>query len=253
MKTPEKVSIFWNPWHGCTKISPGCQHCYVYRMDKRFGRNPEICVPTGTLDLPIWKVGRKKSEKRYRISPGSNVMTCFTSDFLLKEADEFRKVAWDCIRERSDCQFSFITKRIDRFLECIPDDWGDGWDNVHVTCTIENQKMADYRLPIFLSLPIKHRSLCLEPLLEYVDLTSYLPIHKIDYVVSGGESGSGARQCRYEWIKRIKSDLDAHQIPLWFKQTGARFIDENGVLHRVARCNQFEEANKLGLSNFSLT
>lgn len=61
------------------------------------------------------------------------------------------------LRERSDCQFLFLTKRIERFIDCVPLDWGDGWENVIVGCTVENQRRADERLEIFSQLPIKHK------------------------------------------------------------------------------------------------
>ena len=78
---------------------------------------------------------------------------CFQTDFLIEEADEWRIECWKAIKERSDCTFFFLTKRIDRFLKCIPDDWGEGYENVIVCCTIENQETADSRLPIFNNLP----------------------------------------------------------------------------------------------------
>lgn len=242
------MQVKWNPWHGCTKISPGCEHCYVYRMDKRFGRNPEVCNPTNALEFPIWK--NRKGE--YKLPYDSDVMLCFTSDFLLESADEFREKAWNCIRERSDCNFMFVTKRINRFMSCIPDDWNDGWDNVIVCCTCENQEMANYRLNIFKNLPIKHKSICLEPLLEYIDINQYLDDPSIVYVISGGESGPDARVCDYKWAYKIMEDCHKHNVKFWFKQTGARFINEHGDLMKVARCNQYAEADKLGLSNISL-
>ena len=69
---------------------------------------------------------------------------------------------------RKDCWFYFFTKRIDRLEQCLPSDWGDGYDNVLIGCTVENQDRADYRLPIFLSLPIKHKSIIVSPILEKV-------------------------------------------------------------------------------------
>ena len=69
------------------------------------------------------------------------VYMCFSTDFLVEEADEWRSECFKMIKERKDCQFLFLTKRIDRFLSCIPEDWNDGYDNVIVCTTIENQKM----------------------------------------------------------------------------------------------------------------
>ena len=169
-----KDSIYadWNPWHGCTKISPGCKFCYVYRQDEMYG-NPTAssrCTKNAAFDLPVQR-GRGGS---YKIPPGRIILTCFTSDFLLKDADPWRQDCWRMMRERSDCWFYFFTKRIDRLAECLPPDWGEGYDNVMIGCTVENQERADFRLPIFLSLPIKHRSVIVAPMLERVDLSKWL-------------------------------------------------------------------------------
>lgn len=179
----------WNPWHGCTKISPGCKYCYVYRQDEMYGSeiSSSECRKTANFNLPI----KKKRDKSWKIESGKLVFTCFTSDFLLKDADEWRPECWQMIKQRSDLWFFFFTKRIDRFMECVPDDWGDGYDNVIVGCTVENQEMADYRLPIFLSLPIKHKSIIVAPMLTAIDLTPYLN-DTIEEVSVGGESGEHA-------------------------------------------------------------
>lgn len=240
--------VFWNPWHGCQKISSGCEHCYVYRMDKRFGRDPSVCKPTNSLEMPIWK--NKRGE--YKLPLNSEVMMCFTSDFLLDKADEFRDKAWNCIKEREDCTFTFITKRIDRMKECLPDYWNDIKDRIDVTSTVENQQMADYRIPILLDLPLSKRSLCVEPLLEEIDLSKYLKTGLIHHVTIGGESGSGARVCKYEWVKRIVDDCRRYNVDYWFKQTGARFIDNDGNLLKVARCDQYKKAKEYNLANHPL-
>ena len=78
------------------------------------------------------------------------------------------------IRERSDCTFLMITKRIDRVAACLPADWGEGWPHVVLCCTCETQERADYRLPIYLSLPLCRREVICEPLLERLDLSRYL-------------------------------------------------------------------------------
>lgn len=241
--------VFWNPWHGCKKISAGCEHCYVYRMDKRFGRDPSECKATNALEMPLWK--NRKGE--YKIPLNSRVMTCFTSDFLLDEADKFRDKAWNCIRERKDCEFSFITKRIDRMEDCLPEYWDEIKDRIDVTSTVENQQMADYRIPILLDLPLSKRSLCIEPLLEEIDLSKYLKTGLIHHVTIGGESGSGARICKYEWVKKIVDDCKKYNVDYWFKQTGARFIDDKGELLKIARCNQYSKAKEYNLANHPLT
>jgi len=193
------------------------------------------------FDAPI----KKKRDGSYKIPSGRIVFTCFTSDFLLKDADPFRNDCWDMIRQRSDLSFYFFTKRIDRFMDCIPSDWGDGWNNVLVGCTVENQEMADYRLPIFKSLPIKHKSIIVSPILEKVDLSEYLDTD-IEEVCVGGESGNEARVCNYDWILKIRQDCIDKDVPFRFHQTGAFFIKDN-KLYRIPRKLQLSQAHKANI------
>ena len=95
------------------------------------------------------------------------------------------------MRERKDLSFVIITKRIHRFLQCIPKDWNEGYENVAIQCTCENQEMADYRLPLLLQAPIRHRSVIHEPMLGPIEIGRWLSTGKIERVVCGGESGPG--------------------------------------------------------------
>jgi protein gp37 len=149
------------------------------------------------------------------------------------------------MRQRSDLWFFFFTKRIYRFMECVLDDWGDGYDNVIVGCTVENQEMTDYRLPIFLSLPIKHKSIIVSPILSAVDLTPYLN-ETVEEVSVGGESGVDARPCDYDWILDIREQCVSKEIPFRFHQTGAHFI-KDGRMYRVPRCYQLSQAHKANI------
>ncbi|MDP4108590.1 MAG: DUF5131 family protein [Bacillota bacterium] len=231
----------WNLWHGCHKISAGCAHCYVYRIDERHGRDSSVVAKTGDFNLPI----RKNRTGEYKIKPGETLYTCFTSDFLLEDADEWREEAWSMIKTRSDVAFFFITKRIDRLSLCLPPDWGDGYDNVHICCTVENQDRADYRLPIFINAPIKKKSIICEPLLEKIDLSPYLGPW-IDGVTVGGESGEDARACDYDWVLELRRQCVIFNVPFHFKQTGAKFLKE-GKLYRVKRQFQFQQARRAGI------
>lgn len=231
----------WNPWHGCRKISAGCLNCYVYRTDAKYDKDSSVIAQTNNFNLPV----KKNREKQYKIA-NDIVYTCFTSDFLLEEADEWRIEAWKMIKLRSDLNFLFITKRIDRFLSNLPCDWGDGYDNVIVGCTCENQDRADYRLSIFLSLPIKHRIIICEPLLENLDLTNYLS-NKIERVVVGGESGSKARICDYSWVLNIREQCQNFGVSFWFKQTGARFR-KDGKVYYISRKLQHHQARKANIN-----
>ena len=170
-----------------------------------------------------------------------------TSDFFIEEADSWRKEIWNIIRTREDLHFAIITKRIERFKNCIPDDWNDGYDNVRIICTCENQSMADERLPIFLELPIKHREIIHEPMLEQINIEKYIKNNKIKCVTCGGESGNNARECNYEWILNTKEQCKKYNVQFYFKQTGANFI-KNGQRYNIPRYEQMKQADKANIN-----
>ncbi len=234
----------WNLWHGCRKISPGCENCYVYRHDGKYGIDSSIVKKNRDFDKPV----RKNRAGEYKVKSGELLYTCFTSDFFLDSADGFRDEAWEMIKARSDVKFLFITKRITRFYECIPKDWGSGYDNCIIGCTCENRGMAEARLPIFLQAPIKHKFIVCEPLLEYVDLREYLD-KSIEFVIVGGESGLDARVCDFDWVLKMSRDCAEKSIPFRFKQTGYNFI-KDGKNYKIARKYQHSQAKKAGLDTY---
>ena len=147
------------------------------------------------------------------------------------------------IRERQDCTFLFLTKRIDRFMSCIPDDWEDGYDNVVVCCTIENQKNADYKLSIFKDLPIKHKCITAQPLLEKIDIEKYLD--DIVLVVVGGESDINARPFNYDWALSIREQCIRKNVNFEFRQCGTYTI-KDGKQYKIQTkdlCKQAKLAN----------
>lgn len=243
METKESIYADWNPWHGCTKISPGCKYCYVYRQDEMYGAeiSSSLCRKTGNFNLPV----KKKRDGSYKIPSGKIVFTCFTSDFLLSDADDWRTECWEMIRKRRDCWFYFFTKRIDRLEKCLPHDWGSGYDNVLIGCTVENQERADFRLPVFCKLPIKHKSIIAAPLLERINIEPYLS-SDIEEVSVGGESGLNARPCNYDWILDLRSQCIEKNIPFRFHQTGAHFI-KNGRMYNIKRSYQSVQAKKANI------
>lgn len=204
----------WNPWRGCHKFSEGCKYCYIHKGDSKRGIDTNIIVKGDKFYSPIEK--NRKGE--YKIKSGQLVYICFSSDFLIEEADEWRKECWQMIKERSDLNFLFLTKRIERFSQCIPDDWNDGYDNVIVGCTIENQRTADYRLGIFDKLAIKHKNIVCQPLIEKIDLSDYLT--GIELVVVGGESDVNARVFNYDWALSIREQCINANVNFNFRQYG---------------------------------
>lgn len=232
----------WNLWHGCHKLSAGCRNCYVYRGDSKHGRDSTVVAKTEKFNLPL----QRKRDNTYKIPAGTLVYTCFTSDFLIEEADEWRSEAWEMMRERPDLHFLFITKRIDRLCQCLPSDWGEGYDNVTICCTMENQDRVDYRLPIYKAAPVKHKIIICEPLLSSIDFGEELGTW-VEQIVVGGESGREARICDYEWVLDIRRQCIEHGINFWFKQTGYRFVKE-GREYKVARHFQHSQARKAGIN-----
>lgn len=216
---------FWNPWRGCKRCSEGCLHCYIHKGDLKRGINTNDIVKTKDFYKPVERL--KNGD--YKMKSGL-VYMCFSTDFLIEEADEWRSECFKMIKERKDCQFLFLTKRIDRFLSCIPEDWLDGYDNVIVCTTIENQKNADYKLSIFNNFPIKHKIITAQPLLENIDIEKYL--NDIEEVVVGGESDINARVLDYDWVLNIRRQCINKNVSFTFRQCGTNFIKE-GRLYKL--------------------
>jgi hypothetical protein len=187
--------------------------------------------------------GQENSKGRIQYIKGGKILaTCFATDFFLPEADEWRKESWAMIKERQDIDFLILTKRIDRFPVSLPSDWDGGYENVNIGCTVENQKSADYRLPLFLSYPIKRRFIACAPLLEAIDLTPYL--HGVEHVTVGGETGREARECDYDWVLDIRKQCIEAKVTFWFKNTGS-FFKRNGAVEKVNPFKQTSMAKEL--------
>lgn len=229
----------WNPWRGCKKCSDGCLNCYIHKGDAK--RNIDTSLITKTKDFR--KPVERLKNGNYKMKSGI-VYTCFSTDFLIEEADEWRNDCWQIIKERKDCTFLFLTKRIERFMECIPQGWGEGYDNVIVCCTIENQKNADYKLEIFSKLPIKHKCITAQPLLQKIDIEKYLD--NIELVVVGGESDYDARPLDYSWVLDIREQCIRKNVSFEFRQCGTHFIKDN-KRYRLQTRDLCSQAKKAGI------
>lgn len=229
----------WSPWRGCRRYSAGCKYCYIHKGDSKRGIDTENIVKTDNFHAPV----EKNKSGEYKMKSGQTVYLCFSTDFLIEEADGWRDECWRMMRERSDLNFIFLTKRIERFMQCAPDDWGDGYDNVTVGCTIENQDRADFRLPVFRELPIKHKNIICQPLIESVDLAPYLK--DMELVVVGGESDKNARPLDYAWVLGIREQCAAAGVHFEFRQCGTHFIKDGKAYTLKTRdlCSQARKAN----------
>lgn len=227
----------WNPWRGCRRISEGCRHCYIHKGDAKRGINTSDIVRTADFSKPIERL----KNGSYRLKSGL-VYLCFSTDFFLEDADAWRNECWAMIKERIDCTFLFLTKRIERFAECIPEDWGEGYDNVVVCCTVEDQTTADKRLSYFKTLPIKHKCITAQPLLEKINVEPYLD--GIELVVVGGESDREARPFDYVWALDIREQCISKNVSFEFRQCGTHFIKDGKAYKLQARdlCSQAKKA-----------
>ena len=236
------MSVVWNPWHGCHRVSEGCRNCYVFRIDGGHGQSAETVRINADFLLPL----KQKRDGSWKIESGETLMTCFSSDFLVPDADEWRADVWQMMRVRGDLHFVIFTKRIERLETALPPDWGDGYPNVTFGCTCENQDRADFRLPIFLRLPIRERMIICEPLLSPIDLHPYLSGGKISEVTVGGESGEAARACDFAWVRGLCEACREAGVRFSYHQTGALLI-RDGKTYRIPRMEQQKQAKRAEL------
>ncbi len=215
----------WNPWRGCKKYSEGCLHCYIHKGDLKRHINTQDITKTKDFYKPIEKL----KNGQYKMKSGM-VYVCFSTDFFIEEADAWRDECWKMIKERQDCTFLFLTKRIDRWEVCLPEDWPEGYDHVVVCCTVENQKNADHKLSIFKTLPIKHKCITAQPLLEHIEIEKYLD--DIELVVVGGESDIAARPLNYDWVLDLRQQCIRKNVNFEFRQCGTYTI-KDGKMYKV--------------------
>ncbi len=235
----------WNPWHGCIKCSEGCQNCYMYFLDRVRDRDgAEIYRTKSGFDYPL----KRDRQGNFKIRSGEQIRVCMTSDFFLEEADEWREEAWAIMKRRSDVKFFLLTKRPQRVRECLPKNWGDGWDNIFFNVTCENQRRADERIPILLSLPFKHKGIMCAPLIGSVTIEKYLKYGQIEQIVCGGENYDGARPCDFDWVKTLRRECEEHNVTFCFIETGTMFVKDGKKYYIPKKSVQSEMAYKSGMS-----
>ncbi len=233
MRMLPNADVYWNPWHGCRKVSEGCKNCYVYFLDRRYGRDASVIFRTKTVfNLPITRT----REGVFKHPKGTTFMTCFNSDFFLEDADPWRPEAWDIMRQRQDCAFFLMTKRPERIAQNFPED-REHFQHLMIGVSTENQAAADRRLPGFLSFDLPYHGIMVGPILETVDLRPYLATGKVNQVTVSGESYEGARVTRYDDVRSIYLQCKEFNVPFHFLQTGNLWF-QDGEIHHVARAKQ---------------
>lgn len=233
----------WNPVTGCTKVSPGCDHCYAEGIARRFAGTKafpqgfDVTLRPERLDAPLrWR-------KPARVFVNS------MSDLFHKDVpDEFIGSVWNTMALTPQHTYQILTKRPAR-ARALLTRWAEaGWmwrrddlmwcgpltgplPNVWIGTSVEDQKRADLRIPALLQTPAAVRFLSCEPLLGPVDLQQ--AVNKldwldaanwkpggIDWVIVGGESGPGARPMHPQWARDLRDQCVASEVPFFFKQHG---------------------------------
>jgi protein gp37 len=201
----------WNPLSGCTKISPGCKHCYAERMARRLQAMRQANYVNGfaltlheeALELPLrWK----KPQTIFVNSMSDMFHTRVPRDFILRAFDVMQRAHWH--------RFQVLTKRSDRLTdlsEQLP--WAD---NIWMGVSVESEPYT-YRIDHLRDTGAAIKFLSLEPLLGPLD---NLCLDGIDWVIVGGESGPGARAMKSEWVTSIRDQCLEADVPFFFKQWG---------------------------------
>jgi protein gp37 len=204
-----------NFWTGCQQISPGCDHCYMFAGQRRYGKDPEAIRRTGEKN---WKDPYSWHRKAVKEGERKRVFTCSWSDFFIQEADAWRPQAWRVIRETPALDWLILTKRPGRIRYCLPPDWGDGYPHVWLGVSVESQAYK-WRIETVKKIPAVVRWLSVEPLLE--DLGA-LDLSGIHWAIVGGESGKDFRPMPHEWVRPIRDQCLQHGVAFYFKQSAGK-------------------------------
>lgn len=214
----EWTDATWNPVRGCTKISPGCTHCYAETFAERFRGVPGHAYERGfDLRLVPEKVEEPLSWKRPRMVFVNSMSDLFhlgvPDEYISKVAETMLRADWHT--------FQILTKRSERLREMLRGPLRLSAAAAHVWwgVSVENKKYGLPRIEHLRASPARVRFLSIEPLLE--DLGT-INLRGISWVIVGGESGPGARPMKAEWVRAIRDQCLEAEIPFFFKQWGGR-------------------------------
>ena len=220
--TIEWTNATWNPVTGCTKVSPGCDHCYAERLTERFGWGPfsRIKLHFDRLKEPI---GRRRPQL---------VFTCSMSDLFHPQVPwSFIIAVFSVMESTPQHIYQVLTKRPGRmayFANHVLPAQGRNWPlNVWAGTSVESQRYA-HRITVLERVSAPVRFVSVEPLLESIDLRPWLRDGALHWVIVGGESGPGARPIKLEWVLSIRDDCRSAGVPFFFKQWGGRTAKSGG-------------------------
>lgn len=220
----EWTDATWNPVRGCTKISPGCRHCYAETFAERFRGVPGHPYEQGfDLRLVPEKLLEPLTWTKSRL-----VFVNSMSDLFHESIPDEYIAAVVRVMELADWHvFQVLTKRADRMNSLLRGALRHTARLQHIWwgVSVENRKHGKPRIAKLKTAPAAVRFLSLEPLLEDLGL---LNLQGIDWVIVGGESGPGARPIHADWVRKIRGQCSEHGVPFFFKQWGGARKKENG-------------------------
>lgn len=216
----ENSKIEWtdhtfNPWVGCTKVSPACDHCYAESWAKRTGQSGLWAGERRRTSVANWRKPYKWNNEAPMAGARTRVFCASLADVFDNQVpSEWRRDLFWMIRETPNLDWLLLTKRPQNIAKMLPEEWGDGWPNVWLGTTVENRDEEGRRGGILRRVPAAVRFFSMEPLLEPV--IPYLD--GIHWVIVGGENGPGARDMPADWVQAIKDSCELSGTAFFMKQ-----------------------------------
>ena len=212
----------WNPATGCTAVSPGCDNCYAKRIAEN-RRGPAF--PNGfAMTLRPHKLDEPRKWKEPR-----RVFVNSMSDLFHKDIpDDYLRAVWDTMLETPRHTYQVLTKRAHRMAHKVRTLGLPLPPHIWLGVSAENQAMADSRIPPLLDTWPAVAFVSAEPLLGLVDLGEY--VDRLQWVIVGGESGSGRRPMDYDWARALRDQVRGAGVAFFYKQGNAHVSDRDKVL-----------------------
>ncbi|HEY4931137.1 MAG TPA: phage Gp37/Gp68 family protein [Terriglobales bacterium] len=234
----EWTDATWNPVRGCTKVSPGCKHCYAETFAERFRGVPGHPYEQG-FDLRL--VPEKLAEPLTWVKPRMIFVNSMSDLFQDGVPDEFIVQVVEVMQIASWHTFQVLTKRSTRLRHLLNGKlrFASNAPNIWWGVSVENRKHGLPRVVDLRSSNAGIKFLSIEPLLE--DLGK-LDLNNIDWVIVGGESGPGARPMSGKWVTSIRNECRRQEVKFFFKQWGGVRKSENG---RLLNGRTYDEMPKL--------
>ena len=225
------ASSTWNPVSGCSEVSPGCDNCYAKAIAERYRGAP--AYPNG-FDVTLWPT---RLEHPIKWTAPKHIFVNSMSDLFHKDIpDEFLAQIWDVMLKADHHIYQILTKRAHRMAHKIKELGLPLRDHIWLGVSVENQDMADSRIPALVGIGSAVPWISAEPLIAPVDLGTYLGPEGLKWVVCGGESGPKRRHMEYDWARAIRDQCKEAGIAFWYKQGNHRRADRDkyldGKLHQ---------------------